>query len=509
MNLGLLLQMAADGAPDRIAVGSRRGGITSAELSSGADRVAAWLAARSPGQAGQVGLNSPAVPLLLFGCARAGIPFVPLNYRLADPALQALAARTAPSVLVVDEDVALRMGSPDGVTVVTRTEFEAAVDPSNGDDLEVPDTWTDPEDPAVLLFTSGTTAEPKAAVLRHRHLAAYVVTTVEFMGAGEDEAVLVSVPPYHVAGISAVISSVYAGRRIVQLPAFDPDLWVATVTEEEITHAMVVPTMLGRILDAAERAGLELPSLRHLAYGGGQMPRPVIERAMKMLPTVDFVNAYGLTETSSTIAILGPDDHREAWTSTDDAVRRRLHSVGRPLPTVEVEIRDEEGGPCGPGSSGEIWVRGEQVSGEYLGRDRGPSDGWFATRDGGMLDEEGFLFIEGRLDDVIVRGGENISPGEVEDVLLAHPAVADVAVIGVPNEDFGEEVKAVVQAASPAAAGPPLAAELIEFCRENLAHVKCPRSIDFVDELPRLPTGKLQKRLLRDRYWVGHQTRLL
>jgi acyl-CoA synthetase (AMP-forming)/AMP-acid ligase II len=495
MNLGLLLEMAADGAPERVALGSRRGGTTYAELLGRADAVAAWLARRGPGdapeRAGLVGLNSPAVPLLLFGCARAGVPFVPLNYRLADPALQALAARTAPSVLVVDDDVVSRIGTPDGVELVERSAFEEAVAVPA---IEAPATWTDPEDPAVLLFTSGTTAEPKAAVLRHRHLAAYVVTTVEFMGAGEDEAALVSVPPYHVAGISAVVSSVYAGRRLVQLPAFDPDQWVATVTEEDITHAMVVPTMLGRILDAAERGGRKLPSLRHLAYGGGQMPRAVIERAMTALPHVDFVNAYGLTETSSTIAILGPEDHRQAWIAEDEEVRRRLHSVGRPLPTVEVEIRDELGRPCPPNCAGEIWVRGEQVSGEYLGRQRDGDEGWFATRDGGLLDEAGFLFIEGRLDDVIVRGGENISPGEVEDVLRAHPAVADVAVIGLPDVQWGERVAAVVVLAGGADAG---AGELQDWVRSRLRSTKTPELIDIRAELPYNETGKLLRRVLR------------
>ena len=173
-------------------------------------------------------------------------------------------------------------------------------------------TSVDPDDTALLLFTSGTTGEPKAAVLRHKHLATYVISTVEFMAADEDEAALVSVPPYHVAGVSAVLSSVYAGRRVVYLPAFTADAWVATARDEQVTQAMVVPTMLGRILDVLERQDEALPALRHLAYGGGRMPVPVIERALAMLPHVEFVQAYGLTETSSTIAVLGSDDHREA-----------------------------------------------------------------------------------------------------------------------------------------------------------------------------------------------------
>ncbi len=491
MNLGLLLEMVADGAGDRVAVGPRQGGMTYAQLHERSGRVAGWLAGRGLDRVGLVGLNSPAVPLLLFGSARAGIPFVPVNYRLADDALRDLAARTAPSVLVVDTDIVARLGELPDVDVVARPDFDAALESGAH---EAPETWTDPEDPAVLLFTSGTTAAPKAAVLRHRHLAAYVVSTVEFLAADEDEATLISVPPYHVAGVSAIITALYAGRRVVQLPAFDPDQWVATAAAEGVTHAMVVPTMLGRILDAADRSGQKLPALRHLAYGGGHMPRAVIERAMQALPEVDFVNAYGLTETSSTIAVLGPDDHRDCWQADDDATRRRLHSVGRPLPSVEVEIRDPEGRPCPPGYGGEIWVRGEQVSGEYLDHEPSGGDGWFATRDGGMLDEAGFLFVEGRLDDVIVRGGENISPGEVEDVLLSHPAVAEAAVVGLPDVQWGERVAAVVVLETASAASAP---ELQEWVRVRLRSTRTPEVIDIRSQLPYSETGKLLRRVLR------------
>ena len=184
--------------------------------------------------------------------------------------------------------------------------------------------------------------------------------------------------------------------------------------------------------------------MRSLAYGGGPMPRPVIERAMGVLGDVDLVNAYGLTETSSTIAVLGPDDHRTAFASDDEAVRARLGSVGRVLPGVELSIRDALGQPVPDGEVGEIWVRGEQVSGEYLGRSGTVEDGWFNTRDAGRVDADGFLFVQGRLDDVIVRGGENLSPGEIEAVLLDHPAVLEAAVVGIPDVEWGERVVATV-----------------------------------------------------------------
>jgi acyl-CoA synthetase (AMP-forming)/AMP-acid ligase II len=349
-----------------------------------------------------------------------------------------------------------------------------------------------------LLFTSGTTGEPKAAVLRQKHLVSYIISTVEFMGAlaaDAPEAALISVPPYHIAGVSAVLSSVYAGRRVVQLASFDPAAWVVAAREEAVTHAMVVPTMLGRILDVLEREGEGLPALRTLSYGGGRMPVPVIQRAMQQLPHVDFVNAYGLTETSSTIALLDPEDHRVAWASEDPDVRRRLGSVGRPVPGVELEIRDAEGDAVPAGKPGEIWVRGEQVSGEYLGQPPRSEDGWFPTHDAGVLDEDGYLYLEGRLDDVIVRGGENMSPGEIEEVLISHRSVADAAVIGLPDAEWGEKVVAAVVPAEGATVRPE---ELQDWVRGQLRSSKTPDRIEVRSELPYTETGKLLRRVLRN-----------
>jgi acyl-CoA synthetase (AMP-forming)/AMP-acid ligase II len=214
-----------------------------------------------------------------------------------------------------------------------------------------------------------------------------------------------------------------------------------------------------------------------------------------MLPHVGLVNAYGLTETSSTIAVLGPEDHREAVASSDPEVRSRLGSVGRPLPNLEVEVRDPMGAPLPAGRHGEIWVRGDQVSGEYLGRGATLSeDGWLATNDGGWLDTEGYLFVEGRLDDVIVRGGENLSPGEIEDVLLQHPAVADVAVVGVPDEQWGESVAAVVVLAE---GGEADSADLRGWVAERLRSTRAPTRVEFRSELPYSETGKLLRRVLK------------
>ncbi len=401
-------------------------------------------------------------------------------------------SRLAPAIVVAEDAEVERVSGIDGVTVVSHTDFEAQVAAAAGDDGPA---LTDPEDVAVWLFTSGTTGEPKAALLRHRHLTSYVLSTVEFMGADEDQAALVSVPPYHIAGVAAILSGLFSGRRIVYMPQFDPAEWVRLAREEGISHAMVVPTMLSRILDAVEASGEGLPGLTNLSYGGGRMPIPVIERAMRVLPNVSFVNAYGLTETSSTVAVLGPDDHRDAFASDDPAVRARLGSVGQPLPTLELEIRDPMGNPVATGESGEIYVRGEQVAGEYLGRSLLTDDGWFPTRDGGHLDEGGFLFVEGRIDDVIVRGGENMSPGEIEDVLLDHPAVADAGVTGIPDDEWGEVVAAAIVLHDGHSA---TEAELQDWVRERLRSSRTPVVIDIRVELPYTPTGKLLRRTLQE-----------
>ena len=499
MNLMLLLEMAAEGLGDRVAVGSVDGGISYRQLHDQA-RAAAVRFNAAPGD--KVLLcdeASPAVPIALFGSAAAGMPYVPLNYRLPDDDLADLARRSAPGVAITDDSGAVRLAGVEGLKTLPRAEFLDTVA-----DGAAPDTPTDapaaPDDAAVLLYTSGTTGAPKTAVLRHKHLVSYILGSVEFMGAAEDEATIVSVPPYHVAGVAAMLSSVYAGRRIVQLPKFDPDDWIDTVERENVTHAMVVPTMLTRIVEALEaRGGEPLPDVRSLSYGGGRMPLPVINRALELFPTTSFVNAYGLTETASTVAVLGPDDHRSARLSDEPAEQRRLGSVGRPLPGVEISIRDDSGDELPAGEPGEIHVRGEQVSGEYLEAGSLLVDGWFPTRDGGYVDEAGYLFIQGRNDDVIVRGGENMSPGEIEDVLLTHPAVREAAAVGVPDRQWGEKVVAVVVPAD-------RCTETVsdhgiqELVRRRLRSSRVPAHIVWVEELPYNDTGKLLRRVLREQH---------
>jgi acyl-CoA synthetase (AMP-forming)/AMP-acid ligase II len=492
MNLAMLLEMVAGGGPDRNVLGRRYGGFTATGLLAAARRAAAAFRASGASYVVLLDLNSEAVPVALFGAALAGLPFVPVNYRLTDEQLGSILGRVTPGVVVTSAETAGRVPAGIGLEVVGR---DSLLDP-DGPGPEAGDLpWVDPEEIAVLLFTSGTTGEPKAAVLRHRHLVSYIIGSVDFLSADEDGAQLISVPPYHIAGISSILSCLYSGRRIVYMPGFDPDGWVETVATERVTQAMVVPTMLGRILDRVDAGGHDLSSLRHVSYGGGRMPVETIERALKVLPDVNFVNAYGLTETSSTIAVLTPDDHREAATSSDPAVRARLGSVGRPLPTVEVDIRDPDGQPVPTGERGEVWVRGEQVSGEYLGRSVLTEDGWFQTRDAGRLDADGFLYLDGRLDDIIVRGGENLSPGEIEETLMQHPAVAEAAVVGIPDPEWGEAVAAAVVLEPGAQA---TAEELQQWVRERLRSTKAPQRILFRTEMPYNETGKLLRRVIRD-----------
>jgi acyl-CoA synthetase (AMP-forming)/AMP-acid ligase II len=431
--------------------------------------------------------------IALFGAALAGVPYCPLNYRLADADLAALLQRIAPALVIGDEARIRRIAGDQGHTVHSRESFTAAAQAAT----PFADEYDGGEGVAVQLFTSGTTAAPKAAILRHANLIGYILGTVEFASADESDAALVVVPPYHIAGISALLSSCYAGRRIVLLPAFSPEAWLELVEAERVTNAFVVPTMLGRIVDALENGvSADLSSLQAVAYGGGKMPLEVIRKALTLLPDTGFTNSYGLTETSSTIALLGPDEHRAALGSADPAVQARLASVGQPLPTVEIEIRDEDGRVLPAGEEGEIFVRGDQVSGEYKERSALVEGGWFPTRDAGYRDAEGYLFLSGRADDVIVRGGENLSPGEIEDVLLTHPALADACAVAVPSIEWGEAVGVALVVREGHEA--PDHDEVRELVRSRLRSSRVPERIVFLDALPYNEMGKLLRRQVKE-----------
>ena len=486
MSISLLLEMAASTNPDRTALVSGEMRLTTAELSQLADGGAGVITAAGTSHVAYVGLGGAMLPLLLFSSARAGAAITPLNYRLSADGLRDLIDRL-PQPLVVADAEYLDVVAGAGKQVISSDEFIAAARTA-----EPTAEFADPDEVGVVLFTSGTTSRPKAVELTHNNLTSYITGTVEFDGAEAADAALICVPPYHIAGVSAALSNLYAGRKMVYLPQFDAAEWVRLVRDEAVTSATVVPTMLDRIVSTLETEPVELPTLRNLAYGGSKVALPLVRKALLLLPDVGFVNAYGLTETSSTIAVLGPDDHRAALASSEDAVIRRLASVGQPVPGVEVQIRGEAGEVLGPGATGELFVRGEQVSGRYAEIGSVLDDkGWFPTRDVAMLDEDGYLFIGGRSDDTIIRGGENIAPAEIEDVLVEHPMVRDCAVVGPEDPQWGQIIVAVVV---PDGDSTPDPDELREHVRAHLRGSRTPDRVVFRSELPTNATGKVLRR---------------
>ena len=491
MDLSTVLDMATDGFGDRVVVGTRSAGLTANRLRELAIGGATAVTAAGADALVYLATGGVTFPVALFAAARAGVPFVPLNYRLGTQQLEQLVANH-PKALVVADPGHTALLERAGVTVRSPEDFlDAAASAATADAAAG---VVDPESPAVIIYTSGTTSVPKGVLLRHANLVSYLVSTVEFGSAAESDTALVSVPPYHIAAVSNTLTNLYAGRRVVVLDAFAPAGWLDRVRAEQVTNALVVPTMLARIMDEPD-LDRSVPSLRTLAYGGAPMPARIVEQALREWPDVDFVNAYGLTETSSTISVLGPQEHRAAVTSPDPAVRARLSSVGRPVPGIELEVRADDGAVAPPGASGKIWVRGAQISTEYAGS--GPSvdaGGWFDTRDRGRVDPDGYLFVEGRMDDTIIRGAENIAPAEIEDVLLRHPDVADAVVVGVPDEEWGQRLEAVVVPRAGTALGADELEGLRQSVRASLRSSKTPERIECWPELPRTPTGKLVRR---------------
>jgi acyl-CoA synthetase (AMP-forming)/AMP-acid ligase II len=491
MNLSMLLDMAADGFGDRLLVGRRGRGHSAEGLRRLAVGGAVLLRERGAAALIYLDVNGPCFPAALFAAARAGVPLVPLNYRLSTEQLEALLRKHVGAVVIAEERFHSLLDRL-GMAVFSSQEWLAAADaPHGGDEAGDEDAVAEDGDaPAVIIYTSGTTSAPKGVLLRHENLVGYVLGSVEFGGAEVSDASLVSVPPYHIAAVANAVTNLYAGRRCIVLEQFTGEEWLELVRREGVTHALVVPTMLARIVEAdTDRA---VPSLRSLAYGGAPMPVSVVERAMQLWPEVDFVNAYGLTETSSTISVLGPEEHRSAMRSADPAVRARLGSAGLPVPSVEVEIRGVSGEVLGAASTGRIFVRGQQVSGEYAGIGSVLDErGFFDTRDEGYLDDAGYLFIGGRTDDTIIRGGENIAPAEIEERLLAHEDIADAVVVGVPDDVWGQRLEAAVVPRAGRTVDLPA---LRDYAREHLRSSKTPDRIVVWDELPRNDVGKLIRR---------------
>jgi acyl-CoA synthetase (AMP-forming)/AMP-acid ligase II len=440
-----------------------------------------------------------------YAAAKAGLTFLPLNYRAKDAELEYMLNTAKARVLLIgDRYVELikrianklsnirlvAIGQGDG-RMAQLGELLGTMEPDEAE-AEVED-----EDVSVLMYTSGTTSLPKGVMLSFRDFTAYVTANVEMADGSERGTFLVCAPFYHIAGTTAMMTNLWTGRRMIVMPQFEPKSWLELVQKEKVTHAFIVPTMMKQVLDDSTFANTDFSSLTNLAYGGAPMPLAVIRRAIEAFPKqVGFVNAYGQTETTSSLTVLGPDDHRIQGSPAEVELKlKRLNSIGKPLPDVEIRVRDEGNKFLPAGEVGEIIIRTPRIMKGYAGRedDAALPEGWRATGDLGWVDEDGYVFFAGRKDDMIIRGGENIAPAEIETVLMSHPAVDEAAVIGVPSVEWGQTVKAFVVLRP----GQNVTAQdLQEFCRTRLSSFKRPEEMAFIEALPKNPLGKILRKEL-------------
>jgi len=458
---------------------------------------------------GALQTNSDHYIAAYYATAAIGAVFVPLNYRAKPPELEYMINTAGISVLLVGAryvgvvgELRAKLGCVHTYVGLDAPEtdwppIDALIDAAPLDFEEAP---IDDDDVTILMYTSGTTSLPKGVMLRYNDFTTYVVGNTDMADGTPRGTALLSAPLYHIAGATGIMTTLWTGRRLVVLPQFDATAWLEAVQREQVTHAFVVPTMLKQLIDHPDFATFDLSSLQNLSYGGAAMPFPVIRRAIERFPRgTGFVNAFGQTETTSTLTVLGPDDHR--LDGTQEEVERnlkRLMSIGRPLPDVQVKVVDDDGGELPTDAVGELWVFTPRTMKGYAAQDGAVSnpalEGWLPTRDMGWIDADGYIFLAGRKDDMIIRGGENISPAEVEAVLYSHQSVEEAAVIGLPDVEWGQRVVAVVVARP----GTTLdAAQLTEFCKQRLASFKKPELFHFVDSLPKNQMGKVLKKDLR------------
>jgi long-chain acyl-CoA synthetase len=436
---------------------------------------------------------------LIFACSKAGAIAVGINWRLAPVEIDAIVADAEPTLVFVGpSEEALLSESARGTPGLRRVvafgpEFSAW---RNAAPEGEPSVAQGPRDVAMILYTSGTTGAPKGAMLTNLGMS-YTQRLGEAWGMGEESVNLVAMPLFHIGGCGYGTSTMLVGGHTVLMRDADPSKIVEHIERYRVTNAFFVPTVLQSILAVPGIERADLTSLKLLMYGASPIGEALLRRALEILHC-GFIQAYGMTETSGTIVTLEPDEH-----SLDGTHPERLRSCGRPLPFVEVRVTDPATlQECGSGTVGEIWVRSEMVMQGYWRKPKATAqaitaDGWLRTGDAAYCDPDGFIYLYDRYKDMIISGGENIYPAEVENALLFHPAVSEVAVIGVPHERWGETPRAIVVMRPGQSANP---ADLIAFVKTRLARYKCPTSVIFAESLPRNASGKLLKTELRRRY---------
>ncbi len=514
MNTSEFLLIASAIVPDRPALVFDGQEITFAALQERVNRLANSLADSGIGPGDRVAamqVNTNRIVEIYFAAAQLDAIFVPLNFRAKSDELRQMLTIAGVKVLFVGErylslvdPAAADADAPllvllDGPPVDGIPTYDDLIAAGLEDQLHFPESGDD--DTTVIMFTAGTTGVPKGVMLTHDSFSSYLLSTVSPADPDIEETNLLTVPFYHIAGLQAALAAVYGGRTLVIMRQFDAGEWLALAQRHRVDRAMLVPTMLKRLMDYPGFDDFDLSTLSVITYGAAPMPLPVIRQAIQKFPNARFINAFGQTETASTITMLPPEDHiLQGDPAEIERKLKRLTSIGLPLEDVEVDIVSEDGETVPDNEVGEIVARGPRMMKGYWQQDAATGDtlrsGWVYTGDLGYRDEDGYIYLSGRARDFIKRGGEMISPEEVEQALMAHTEVDDAAVIGVPDLEWGEEVRAVVVRRSDAVTED----ALIEHCRTALASFKRPASVVFIDELPRNVMGKVLKRDLREQY---------
>jgi long-chain acyl-CoA synthetase len=491
-----LLQRHAQQVPDSPCLISEGEIISFAELDRRSDRLASALVdlgVRSGDRVAILSGMSPNFFELLFACSKIGAIMMPLNWRLSAREIAGILADGMPALILVSDEHQALLGETTVVcpTIGLDAEYEGWRDAGA---FPAPSRVVEPDAVILLLYTSGTTGLPKGVMITERNLSYVEPTAREIWGFGASSVNLVAMPLFHIGGIGYGMMALTQGGQTVLLKDSTPSALLNAIDRWRVTHAFFVPTVIQRLTEQAELEGTAPTSLEIMIYGAAPIGLSLLRRAMETFGC-GFSHAYGMTETSGTVISLPPEEHR-----TDCADAGRLKSCGRALPWVQMELRDHASGAATPtGEIGEIHIRSAAVMKGYWQnpeetRAALTADGWLRTGDAAWQDEQGFVYIHDRYKDMIVSGGENIYPTELELVLHEHTDIAEVAVIGVAHERWGETPRAYVVCREDAS---PAEADLLEFVRARVAHYKCPTSVVFVDALPRTASGKVLKPGLR------------